>query len=121
MVSYPSKFLEKYTMDKVNTFNQDQSLLNAGPVQTISAYNLDNVNNDTGNSPSSGNDVLRFEAETLDLIGYGIESNEISSGGEHISLAINNSATGEADDYLISSLWTIKGAGSFTCGAIVNC
>ncbi|MCJ8279309.1 MAG: hypothetical protein MJK14_05070 [Rivularia sp. ALOHA_DT_140] len=46
--------------------------------------------------PTLEEDILRYEVEELNLNNYQIESNDVSSGGKHISLLGSNTNTGTA-------------------------
>ncbi|MEM7556578.1 MAG: right-handed parallel beta-helix repeat-containing protein [Cyanobacteria bacterium P01_A01_bin.84] len=79
---------------------------NSQEVVPISAFNrTDLVSKSLPNSsnpsmlPDLEKDILRYEIEELDLRNYLVESNNVSSGGKHISLAFSDSLTGKATGF----------------------
>ncbi len=83
----------------------NESALTANPQELVPSSGLDGKDLVTEGSLSSSNssmlptleeDVLRYEMEELKLSNYLIESNDVSSGGKHISLLGSDSNTGTA-------------------------
>ncbi len=79
--------------------------INASPQELVPNSGLegtDMISGDSLNSsnssmlPTLGEDILRYEAEDLTLNNYFIESNNVSSGGKHISLVGSLGKTGTA-------------------------
>ncbi len=92
-------------MNDFDTPLNNESSLTASPQELVPNSDLggtDLISKDSQNSSNSSmlptleEDVLRYEAEELNLTNYLIESSNASSGGKHISLLGSDSETGTA-------------------------
>ena len=89
-------------MNDFDTPLNNESALTASPQELVPNSDLggtDSISKDSSNSsmlPTLEEDVLRYEAEDLNLSNYLIESSNASSGGKHISLLGSDSETATA-------------------------
>ncbi len=91
-------------MNDFDTSLNNESSLTASPQELVPNSDLGGnlISGDSQNSSNSSmlptleEDILRYEAEDLNLTNYLIESSNASSGGKHISLLGSDSKTGTA-------------------------